>query len=418
MKTVFLVVTPREETVSSSLLHPPYYSIFGRDILSILKEEWGVDRVQTFKTEDEYESYAWERLEPGEHLVFVRDAYIPRGISFDDVKEKKALLTEGFLWSYALNSGERPPRWRQWVQPFLFEEREPLLYLDVKDAFQIVGWDREYDKNLSLLTSFFFQQYQIHSLDLKALYPFHSEDQVASGLVQYVKSGNWPFVVSPALSQLGEIYVDCTLGPVVIDKNCTLRGVNLLRGPLYLGKGSILQNATLSRVFTGRQACLSGEISNTVLGDFVNKAHEGYIGHSFVGSWVNIAAGTITADLKNTYTPATYYHVCGKKDRATTLKMGSFISSFVTVGVRTLLHPGSCVGACVNLCGGELVDRYIPPFIFYHTPQHQESYLYDKAVKTFQIMKSRRQQGWSERDHLYLQRNFSEYSKQRESFLD
>ena len=53
----------------------------------------------------------------------------------------------------------------------------------------------------------------------------------------------------------------------------------------------------------GAECRVGGEVEATVMEPFSNKPHDGFLGHSHIGSWVNLAAGTITGNLKATYGP-------------------------------------------------------------------------------------------------------------------
>ena len=94
----------------------------------------------------------------------------------------------------------------------------------------------------------------------------------------------------------------------------------------------------------------------------MNKAHDGYLGHSYLGRWVNLGALTTTSDLKNSYTSVRVR--LGPEDHAETglLKVGAFLGDHVKTGIGTLLNCGTVVGAGSNVFGGGLAPEHLPPF--------------------------------------------------------
>jgi UDP-N-acetylglucosamine diphosphorylase/glucosamine-1-phosphate N-acetyltransferase len=117
------------------------------------------------------------------------------------------------------------------------------------------------------------------------------------------------------LLQPGQIYIgrgarikpgvvlDAEDGPVHIDEDVVIQPNAVLEGPCYVGHGSFIRAGASIRPGTtiGPVCKVGGEIESSVLFGYSNKQHEGFVGHSYVGSWVNLGAGTITSDLKNTY---------------------------------------------------------------------------------------------------------------------
>ena len=95
---------------------------------------------------------------------------------------------------------------------------------------------------------------------------------------------------------------DTTNGPIEISDNCKLLGYNRICGPCYIGNNTILKSVIIGPGTTiGKDAKISGEVENSIISNFSNKAHYGYIGDSYIGEWVNIGAGTTISNLKNTY---------------------------------------------------------------------------------------------------------------------
>ena len=114
---------------------------------------------------------------------------------------------------------------------------------------------------------------------------------------------------------------------------------------------------------------LRGEISESVILGWSNKAHDGYLGHALVGSWVNLGAGTTNSDLKNNYSSVRVPVGVEREVDTGLLKVGIFLGDHVKTGIGTLLSTGTQAGAGSNVFGGGGVPpRWIPPFSWGPTP--------------------------------------------------
>jgi hypothetical protein len=104
-----------------------------------------------------------------------------------------------------------------------------------------------------------------------------------------------------------------------------------------------------------------GELADSVLTGFVNKAHDGYIGHALLGRWVNLGAFTTNSDLKNNYRPVSVWTPDGDRDTGL-LKVGCFLGDHVKTGIGTVLNTGTVIGAGSNIFGGLMPPTVVPPF--------------------------------------------------------
>jgi hypothetical protein len=104
-----------------------------------------------------------------------------------------------------------------------------------------------------------------------------------------------------------------------------------------------------------------GELSETIVLGHANKAHDGFVGHSYLGRWVNLGAGTITSNLKNTYGTVQLWTPDGMRDTGT-IKLGSFLGDHVKTGIGTRLTTGSVIGAGSNVYGSRMPPKFVRPF--------------------------------------------------------
>jgi len=92
-----------------------------------------------------------------------------------------------------------------------------------------------------------------------------------------------------------------------------------------------------------------------------NKSHDGFVGHSYLGRWVNLGAGTITSNLKNTYGPVQLWTPDGLRDTGETF-LGSFMGDYARTGIGTRLTTGSVIGAGANVFSTGVAPKVVPPF--------------------------------------------------------
>ncbi len=158
------------------------------------------------------------------------------------------------------------------------------------------------------------------------------------------------------------VVLDAREGPIVLDNGAGVEPHAVLRGPLYVGPESrILGGEVGHGTSIGPRCKVRGEVEQTVFQGFCNKAHDGFVGHSFVGEWGNLGASTVTSDLKNTYGPV---RVGGPEGRVDTglLKVGAFLGDHVKTGIGTRLTTGARIGAGSHLFGGGVSPAWLPDF--------------------------------------------------------
>lgn len=157
------------------------------------------------------------------------------------------------------------------------------------------------------------------------------------------------------------VVLDTRSGPIRLEPGVAVRAFTRLSGPAWVGPGSILLGGEIGGVTIGRGCRVRGEVTDSVLDDFVNKAHNGHLGHAVVGRWVNLGADTTNSDLKNSY--GTVRVRLGEAEWDTgLLKVGSFLGDHVKTGIGTLLPTGAVVGAGSNVFGGGMAPAQVPAF--------------------------------------------------------
>ncbi|MEX1257342.1 MAG: putative sugar nucleotidyl transferase [Gemmatimonadota bacterium] len=157
------------------------------------------------------------------------------------------------------------------------------------------------------------------------------------------------------------VVLDTREGPIHLGDRVHLHSFTTLRGPAFIGKGSTLLGGVFESLACGPVCRLRGEISATLILGYANKSHDGYIGHSLLGRWVNLGAFTTNSDLKNNYGPVRVAAPVGEIETGL-LKLGVFMGDHAKTGIGTFLNAGTIVGAGSNIYGGRFPWKWIPPF--------------------------------------------------------
>lgn len=155
--------------------------------------------------------------------------------------------------------------------------------------------------------------------------------------------------------------LDLREGPIRLSDGVVVRSHTRLAGPSFVGPESSILGGVLSEVSIGPVCKVRGEVEASVILGYGNKAHDGFLGHAYLGRWVNLGAFTTNSDLKNNYGPV---RVGGRDGRIETglMKVGCFLGDHVKTGIGTLLNTGTVVGAGSNLFGGAMPPTWVPPF--------------------------------------------------------
>lgn len=111
----------------------------------------------------------------------------------------------------------------------------------------------------------------------------------------------------------------------------------------------------------GPRSVVRGEVSSSVFVGYANKAHDGFVGHTIVGHWANLGAGTTTSNLKNTYGPVRLEVSGGRIETGRTF-LGSLIGDHAKTAIGTMLPTGTVVGAGANVFGAGPIPKHVPPF--------------------------------------------------------
>ena len=154
---------------------------------------------------------------------------------------------------------------------------------------------------------------------------------------------------------------DVRKGPIFLSPGVEVRSTARLAGPLAVARDARLVGGEISGSAIGPKCVVRGEISGTVFLGYANKSHDGFVGSSAVGRWVNLGAGTITSNLKNTYGPVRLTLGARRYETGLTF-LGSLIGDHVKTAIGTMLPTGCVIGVGANLFGSRRPPSDVPAF--------------------------------------------------------
>jgi UDP-N-acetylglucosamine diphosphorylase/glucosamine-1-phosphate N-acetyltransferase len=168
--------------------------------------------------------------------------------------------------------------------------------------------------------------------------------------------------VRPGSRLDGPLVLDARDGPIIVD-GTHIEPFSFIQGPTYLGRGSLIASARIRGETSIGPVCrIGGEVEASVIQGFSNKHHDGFLGHSYLGEWVNIGAMTTNSDLKNTYgTIRVSLEGYGQVDSGE-LKLGCFLADHVKLGIGVHISGGSVIGIGSNIFGVHSAPKTVPPF--------------------------------------------------------
>lgn len=158
--------------------------------------------------------------------------------------------------------------------------------------------------------------------------------------------------------------VDTSDGPILLDKNVQVGPFSMLAGPVYAGAGTrvIEHSALKDGVALGHTVKIGGEVEASVIEPFTNKQHHGFLGHSYLGSWINLGAGTCNSDLKNTYGKINMQY--GDAKITTGMQfLGCVMGDYSKTAINTSIFTGKVIGVCSMLYG--FATSNVPSFVNY-----------------------------------------------------
>lgn len=171
--------------------------------------------------------------------------------------------------------------------------------------------------------------------------------------------------------------LNASQGPIYIGKNAEIMEGCMVRGPFALCEGAVLKMG--SKIYgattIGPHCVAAGEIKNSIMFGYSNKAHDGYLGDSVIGEWCNLGAGTTNSNVKNTAGVVKVWNNIEKKLVDNSNKCGLLMGDYSRTGINTSFNTGTTVGICCNIFGNAYPPKYVANFSW-----GDEQYQLEKAL--------------------------------------
>ena len=224
-------------------------------------------------------------------------------------------------------------------------------------------------------------------------------------------------ILNPYSVWLGEgtelkpgVVIDATEGPVIIDEDVTVMANTVISGPAYIGKNSVIKaGATIyGGTSIGKICKIGGELEGTIIQGYTNKQHAGFLGHAYLGEWVNIGAGTNNSDLKNNYKTVKCFFYPQKEILDSGRQfLGTIIGDHTKIGINCSINTGTVIGIGCNLYGSTLIKGHIPSFSWGES-DNLTIYHVDSFDETAKLVKSRRKLDMSDIERELLMPNIED----------
>ncbi|HLP28908.1 MAG TPA: putative sugar nucleotidyl transferase [Candidatus Didemnitutus sp.] len=191
--------------------------------------------------------------------------------------------------------------------------------------------------------------------------------------------------IAPSATIHPTVVIDETNGPVMIDENVTIGPYCAISGPVAVGRDTIIKPfSTIATTVIGPTCKVAGEIQDSVIHGYSNKQHDGFLGHSYIGEWVNLGAGTTTSDLKNNYDHIHVVLPWGKEDSQRTF-LGLLMGDHSKSAIGTQFSTGTVCGVSSNIVTQGAPTKSIGSFRWLN-----DTYDTEKAVEVARIVMARR----------------------------
>lgn len=159
------------------------------------------------------------------------------------------------------------------------------------------------------------------------------------------------------------VVLDAENGPIYIGKNATIFPNATIEGPAFVGNNSLIKIGAkiYENTSVGEMCKVGGEVEASIIHSYSNKQHDGFLGHSYLGMWVNLGADTNNSDLKNNYGSVKVY-INGEVVDSGSMFVGLTMGDHSKSGINTMFNTGTVVGVSCNVYGADFPPKHIPSF--------------------------------------------------------
>ncbi len=194
------------------------------------------------------------------------------------------------------------------------------------------------------------------------------------------------------------VVINAEEGPVWLGKGCRVMPNSVLEGPLYIGDKSLIKIGAkiYENTSIGKVCKVGGEVEESIIQEFSNKQHDGFLGHSYLGAWINLGADTNNSDLKNNYGEISIY-LNNRSIETGKRFLGTLMGDHTKTSINTQLNTGTVIGVNCNIFGEGFPPKFIPSFSWGGAAGFSE-YKFEKCIQVAKTVMERRKVAFGDRE--------------------
>lgn len=157
--------------------------------------------------------------------------------------------------------------------------------------------------------------------------------------------------------------LDASDGPIILGNGARIMPHSTVLGPCFIGDNALIKVGAkiYGETSIGEWCKVGGEVENSIIHAYSNKQHDGFLGHSYLGEWVNLGADTNTSDLKNNY-GIIRTHLRSTEIDTGRMFLGLLAGDHTKSAINTMFNTGTVAGVSANIFGGDFPPKSIASF--------------------------------------------------------
>ena len=342
-----------EEYCKPENLHPFTYTRHIQDIrigILTIREKW--ERYLKISSVDKWEDHYLD----GEQSV-----KIEKGIGNDDylLVHANVLPTKAIVSKIKkMQHGEFLTSGKEGGMAFKFSNKEVLGLHKIKIHRSV-----EFNGEMKAL-HYPWQLFQMNDWALRQDFDLITAGRKTKSISKTNKLVKPSQIFVEAGASIEHCILNASEGPIYIGKNAQIMEGSLLRGPVAICEAAVVKMGTkiYGATTVGPFCTVGGEIKNSILFGYSNKAHDGYLGDSVLGEWCNLGAGTSNSNVKNNAGEVKYWIDADKKEMSAGIKGGLLMGDYSKAAINTSFNTGAVVGVCCNIFTTGLTPKLIANF--------------------------------------------------------
>lgn len=257
----------------------------------------------------------------------------------------------------------------------------------------------------------------------------HNGEQIGADFAAVTEKGMLPsrgrvyegaHLLNPSAIHIAEgatvkpgVVLDAEGGPIYIGAGAKIFPNAVIEGPAFVGAGSLVKIGAKIYEHTsiGEMCKVGGEVEASIIHSFSNKQHDGFLGHAYLGMWVNLGADTNNSDLKNNYGNVKVY-VNGAMVDSGSMFVGLTMGDHAKSGINTMFNTGTVVGVSSNVFGSDFPKKYVPSFTW-GGADGMTVYDVDRSIEVARRVMARRKVTMTEEDAQLLREVFRRTEEER-----